>query len=260
MLALVRRARLLRAPRPRAAGARRAAAGGPDARPPAPATGAPVGAPPPPPPPPSPPPPAADMTSPAASAVERDRVLTVPNALTLARLGLAPYVAWAVLGGLPGRALAAFAVAGALDAADGWVARTFDQASVLGSYLDPLADKVLVGAAAASLAATGGLPPAAVAVWLARDAALLAGAAAFRRATLPPGVPLLSPAHASLPRVEPSALSKLNTGLQLGLIGAALAAGAAGVDAGGALAAASAVVTGTTVASGVDYWRRRPRF
>ena len=41
-------------------------------------------------------------------------------------------------------ALPALVVSGASDWADGWAARRFNQPSVIGSYLDPLADKVLI--------------------------------------------------------------------------------------------------------------------
>ena len=51
--------------------------------------------------------------------------------------GLPPLAQWSL-------ALPALAVSGATDWADGWAARRFNQPSVVGSYLDPLADKVLI--------------------------------------------------------------------------------------------------------------------
>lgn len=61
-------------------------------------------------------------------------------------------VAWLILEGHNGAALGALAVAGASDWADGYVAKRWGQASVVGSYLDPAADKVLVGCTVAALA------------------------------------------------------------------------------------------------------------
>lgn len=72
----------------------------------------------------------------------------------LARSG----VAWLILEGHHGAALAALAVAGASDWADGYVAKRWGQASVVGSYLDPAADKVLVGCTVAALAYEVSLP------------------------------------------------------------------------------------------------------
>ena len=72
-------------------------------------------------------------------------------ALPPTRLGGAG-VAWLILEGHNGAALGALAVAGASDWADGYVAKRWGQASVVGSYLDPAADKVLVGCTVAALA------------------------------------------------------------------------------------------------------------
>lgn len=109
-----------------------------------------------------------------------------------------------------------------LDVADGWVARRFNQTSKLGSYLDPLADKVLLTCAAVPLGVMGALPLPLVALWGARDVALVAGGLYLRSATRPPGVPFFNMTHSSVPTVEPTGVSKVNTGLQGGLAVAAL--------------------------------------
>ncbi len=58
-------------------------------------------------------------------------------------------------------ALPALAVSGATDWADGWAARRFNQPSVIGSYLDPLADKVLICSVVGALgwSVSGPAPP-----------------------------------------------------------------------------------------------------
>jgi cardiolipin synthase len=189
--------------------------------------------------------PAAGAPAPApAPADPRDsRVLTLPNAMTLARLALSPYLSHLVLAGRFGSAGALLAALAALDAADGWVARTFDQESKLGSYLDPLADKAMLVCAAAPLALAGGLPLPLVALWAARDGAVVAGGLYLRAVTRPPGVPFFHMTHASVPTVEPTGASKANTALQAALAAAGLAGlwaagAAAGGGAGGAEAAA----------------------
>lgn len=70
--------------------------------------------------------------------------LTIPNLLTLLRIGLVPVFIIAVLDGYAGRALVLFVAAGVTDALDGFIARFWNQRSLLGSYLDPIADKLLL--------------------------------------------------------------------------------------------------------------------
>jgi cardiolipin synthase len=193
--------------------------------------------------------PPAAATAAAAAAPPADdprdaRVLTLPNAMTLARLALSPYLAHLVLAGRYGGACALLGALAALDAADGWVARAFDQESKLGSYLDPLADKAMLVCAAAPLALAGGLPLPLVAVWAARDGAVVAGGLYLRAVTRPPGVPFFHMTHASVPTVQPTGASKANTALQAALAAAGLAglwvgsAGGGGSGSEGAAAAA----------------------
>jgi cardiolipin synthase len=72
------------------------------------------------------------------------RVLTVPNAITLARLLCLPFYLVLLLGH-DDRAAAALVLAGlgATDWVDGYVARRFHQVSELGKILDPVADRLL---------------------------------------------------------------------------------------------------------------------
>jgi cardiolipin synthase len=71
-------------------------------------------------------------------------VLTPANQLTLLRLLLIPVFALCMLYGQPGWALATFIIAGATDAFDGVVARRTGQLTTLGTWLDPMADKLLL--------------------------------------------------------------------------------------------------------------------
>jgi cardiolipin synthase (CMP-forming) len=74
-----------------------------------------------------------------------DRVWTVPNLISLARLACAPLVLWLIFGADAFWAAAILlGVLGASDWVDGWIARRFDQGSELGKILDPTADRVLL--------------------------------------------------------------------------------------------------------------------
>lgn len=82
----------------------------------------------------------------------RTRIWTIPNLISLARLGCVPWFLYLLWG--PERPAAAawlLAVLGATDWIDGWIARRFDQGSELGKVLDPTADRALLVAAAVAL-------------------------------------------------------------------------------------------------------------
>jgi len=69
---------------------------------------------------------------------------SAPNLLTLLRLLFIPFVVIAVQQHLYMWALGLFVVAGITDGLDGLLARLFNQKTVLGQYLDPIADKLLL--------------------------------------------------------------------------------------------------------------------
>ena len=75
------------------------------------------------------------------------RPFTIPNGITLIRLAIVPFFVLAVLSGNHKLALALFVAAGISDGLDGFLARWLGMRSLLGSYLDPIADKVLLVAA-----------------------------------------------------------------------------------------------------------------
>jgi CDP-diacylglycerol--glycerol-3-phosphate 3-phosphatidyltransferase len=120
----------------------------------------------------------------AARAVPAPLAL-VPNALTLFRFALIPLSLVRVLGD-DGRgsyvSAAVFALAGATDQLDGWLARRWRVESQFGKFADPLADRLMIDAAVVLLWLEGRLPWPALAVILARDGLLVAGTpAALRR-------------------------------------------------------------------------------
>jgi cardiolipin synthase (CMP-forming) len=80
----------------------------------------------------------------ATASPATNRVLTVPNVVTVVRLCCIPVFLW-LLFGLENRYAAAFLLGalGATDWVDGYVARRFGQVSELGKVLDPTADRLL---------------------------------------------------------------------------------------------------------------------
>jgi cardiolipin synthase len=72
------------------------------------------------------------------------RPLTLPNFITLTRMAMVPFFVLAVSNHDFRTALWILIVAGLTDAFDGYLARRMDMRSVIGAYLDPLADKMLI--------------------------------------------------------------------------------------------------------------------
>ena len=110
-------------------------------------------------------------------------IWTLPNLLTTTRLVLAPLVAWRLLVHDLDGAFWLFAAAAATDLLDGNLARLLNQRSVLGAWLDPIADKVMLLTTLTMLCLTGVLPLWLLWLVLVRDIVILIGAEAYRRLT-----------------------------------------------------------------------------
>lgn len=105
--------------------------------------------------------------------MSQDRVLTVPNALSLLRLAGVPLFLWLLLGPQEdGWAVVVLAVGGFTDWLDGKLARVLGQYSRLGALLDPAVDRLYVLAALVALGLRDVVPWWAVAVLVARDLVL----------------------------------------------------------------------------------------
>src|ERR671914_352495 len=103
-----------------------------------------------------------------------DRVFTVPNALSLARLFMVPVVVALLLARADALAAAFFVLAAATDFLDGRLARRAGPTR-LGQILDPVADRLMLSSVAVVLAVRGFLPAWAVAILVGRDLLALAG-------------------------------------------------------------------------------------
>ena len=88
-----------------------------------------------------------------------DRILTIPNVISLVRLGCLPVFVW-LLFGPEQRAAAAWLLAalGVTDFLDGYIARHFDQVSNLGKILDPVADRLIFVVGGGAILIDGAVP------------------------------------------------------------------------------------------------------
>jgi len=166
--------------------------------------------------------------------------VTIPNLITILRLILVPGVVLAMMQGRWDWAFAGFAVAGASDGVDGFIARRFDQRSRLGGYLDPMADKLLLVSVFVVLGVAGELPLWLVILVVSRDALIVLAV-------------LLSSVMAQPVEMKPLLVSKANTAVQLLLAAFVLGELAFGIDM-GAIRPALIILSGLlTVASAAAY-------
>lgn len=101
------------------------------------------------------------------------RVFTIPNVLSLIRLGLVPVFLVLVLLGFDGLALVTLVVSSVTDYLDGILARRLNQVTRLGQLLDPAADRLFIFATLIGLAVRGIVPWWFVAIVVGRDVVLL---------------------------------------------------------------------------------------
>jgi cardiolipin synthase len=96
------------------------------------------------------------MTEPV---VATNRILTIPNVFSFARLLCIPIFVWLLFSrDQPVGAAGLLAGLGATDWVDGYIARHFNQVSDLGKILDPAADRLMLGTALVSLIVSGRAP------------------------------------------------------------------------------------------------------
>ncbi|WVQ77119.1 hypothetical protein IAR50_006802 [Cryptococcus sp. DSM 104548] len=180
---------------------------------------------------------------------------TIPNALTLARLLACPLLGYEIVQGDYALATGILFASGVTDWLDGWLARRYNSFSVLGSILDPAADKALMTTLVGTLAYAGLLPIPLAILIVGRDVGLSISAFYFRYISLPPPRTLQRYFDFSIPsaQVTPTQISKINTLLQLVLMGVTTVSPLLSVDITLPLQALQWAVAGTTIWSGLSY-------
>jgi len=103
--------------------------------------------------------------------------MNIPNLLTIFRISLVPVFVIFVIHNDLWKALIIFILAGITDGLDGFLARLLNQRTVVGSYLDPIADKMLLMSAYIGLALKDMLPGWLSVIVVSRDVIILAGIA-----------------------------------------------------------------------------------
>ncbi|KAF7840643.1 cardiolipin synthase (CMP-forming), mitochondrial [Senna tora] len=155
-----------------------------------------------------------------------DSFVNLPNIISFSRLISGPVLGWMITNELYTSAMVGLAISGATDWLDGYVARRMKIDSVVGSYLDPLADKVLIGCVAIAMVHQDLLHPGLVGLVVFRDVFLVGGAVYLRANSLgwkwKRWSDFFNLDGTGRQKVEPLFLSKVNTVFQLVLVAAAL--------------------------------------
>ncbi len=128
--------------------------------------------------------------------------MNIPNLLTLLRILLVPVVVIFLMQGAFLKALIVLAISGITDALDGFLARILNQQTVLGAYLDPIADKALLASCFVMLSIKDVIPGWLTVIVISRDFIILVGIAILTIMSIPY-------------EIRPSFVSKITTALQL---------------------------------------------
>ena len=136
--------------------------------------------------------------------------INIPNFITLGRIISVPVIFWLLLSGQNKIAFFVFVCAGISDAVDGYLAKRFNWTTELGSYLDPLADKLLIVSIFIALGVRDELPLWLVIAVVSRDILIVAAVLLAWLLDLPV-------------RIKPLAVSKANTVAQIVLAATVLA-------------------------------------
>ncbi|KAH9906130.1 CDP-alcohol phosphatidyltransferase-domain-containing protein [Xylariomycetidae sp. FL2044] len=189
------------------------------------------------------------------SLTPHENIYTLPNILTLSRLIASPFIGYAILHDAHAWALGLFVYAGVSDLLDGWIARRWKLQTVVGSVVDPMADKMLMTVLTVCLAMQGSLPFWLATIILGRDVGLGIAAIYYRWISLPPPKTFVRYWDFSLPSAEvrPTTISKYNTFLQLALMGSTMVTPLVTADLTTAMTAFQYLVATTTVWSGLSY-------
>lgn len=150
-----------------------------------------------------------------------ENIYTVPNFLTMSRILTTPVITYYISTHQVTPAMILFTVSCITDFLDGFIARRYKSFTVLGSILDPIADKLLMGCCTIALLYLKVMNPVIGGLFIAKDFMLLLMGIYYRYTTLPPPKIWSRFINLSIPtvKVEPNMISKVNTGFQMVYIG-----------------------------------------
>ena len=130
------------------------------------------------------------------------KIINLPNLLTLGRMLITPFIVYSILNGSTVQALVLMVIAGLTDLLDGAIAKHFHMQTVVGAYMDPIADKLMLVGSIISLFIIGQVPMFLFLAVVFRDVIIVIGAMAYELVT-----------HRL--EIQPTYLSKVTTVAQI---------------------------------------------
>ena len=106
---------------------------------------------------------------------QKNEWYSLPNIITMSRILGTPIIGYWIIHNQMDYALIGCTLAAISDYADGYLAKNCNMKTILGSYLDPLADKFFVNTLAVSLWYVQCLPTYTISIWLGKDVILIMG-------------------------------------------------------------------------------------
>ena len=179
----------------------------------------------------------------------RERIVNLPNAITLLRLFAAPIVVWLILHAQWYAACWLFLAAALSDGLDGYLARRLKQTTVFGAALDAVTDKALGLGTLVTLTRMDAIPLWVTVAILLRDTVIVLGAISYRR-------------RIGRLEIEPTGLGKTHIFVEFALLALVLADNAQIIQLGSAQGPLFGLVFTIAAISGIQYvwiWSRKFR-
>ena len=180
-------------------------------------------------------------------------IYTIPNMITMSRIISSPFLTYAIINDMKYTALVGCCIFGLTDWLDGYIAKNYNQMSVLGAFLDPVADKILIGALSIGLCYKGLIPLGLASVIVGRDVLLVAGSFILRMRERPTDSPFFDTTYSATFEIAPSTLSKVNTGFQFLLLASTIGNFGLGFPSISYIEPLWWITAVTTIGSGVGY-------
>ena len=180
-------------------------------------------------------------------------IYTIPNMITMSRIISSPFLTYAIINDMKYSALIGCCLFGLTDWLDGYIAKKFNQMTVLGAFLDPVADKVFVAALSIGLCYKGLIPLGLASIIIGRDVILIIGSFIIRIRERPPGSPFFDTTYSATFEIAPSVLSKINTAFQFTLVAFTIGNFGLGIPSLAYIEPLWWITAVTTIGSGIGY-------
>lgn len=145
---------------------------------------------------------------PSSSSNIKTTFWTLPNKITISRIFLSPIVGYAIYLNMKDTALIGCLLGSFTDWLDGYIAKNYNQKSIWGGILDPVADKVFVGSIAAGLTLKGLFPMELFMITIGRDVILIGSGLIIRAIEKDKDSPFFDAQSATF-EIVPTNLSKV---------------------------------------------------